>query len=139
MPPWLLPLVPILGVVVGGVLTTGSTLLFERWRARRGQSEALREAYVEFIACAESILHSGKLVTNSHERRLMADTRLKILEKSAERRALVKKVWDAIPTHGTPDDYEWDQCMAGDPEADWPPFREAMKTLQERIRKDLLF
>jgi hypothetical protein len=126
------------GVVVGGLLTTVTNVWLEKWRTRKGQTESLRVAYVEFMACAESILGTAGNMKDLHERRLMADTRLKIAEKSAERRALAQKVWDSIPQAESEDSYEWAALGTTDPNPDWPPFREAMRALQERLRRDLL-
>jgi len=125
-----------IGVVIGGLLTVGSNVALERWRARRGQTEALREAYVEWMACAESILQGGQSLRDTYERRLMANTRLRICERNRE---MAEKVWDSIPEFGSPDKDEWSMLQTSTPDADWPPFREAMNALQERLRKDLLY
>jgi hypothetical protein len=115
-----------IGVVIGGLLTTGSNVWLERRRSRKGQTEVLREAYVEFIACAESILGTAGEMKDLHERRLIADTRLKLAEKSSERRALAQKVWDSIPRSDCEDAHDWQELSSSDPNADWPPFRDDM-------------
>jgi hypothetical protein len=130
---------PLAGVALGWGLTQLSTYLL-RGRERRQRFADLRLAtYAEWAAGIEGQFNAYATQQGSVQKHDVAlcEKRLLLLEADPAIRALIQAVHDAFPALGSAEHGELEMIAHSDPEWEWPPFRDALNRLLERVRRDL--
>jgi hypothetical protein len=124
------------GVALGWGLTYFSSRS-QRRQERRQRLDDLRLAtYAEWMAGIEEhfvAYATQRNMTHTHDVAL-CEKRLLLLEKDPAILALIKAVRAAFPDLGSEAQQEL-EMLANDPEWEWPPFRDAMNQLLERVRQ----
>jgi hypothetical protein len=133
-------LLPLVGVALGWGLQQ-ITSWRQRMRDRQHRVDDLRlSTYAEWMAGMEARFNEYARRQGSPTERhdvSLCEKRLLLLERDPAIRKLVAAVHAAFPNHGSEEQTELEMMAHGDPEWDWPPFRDAMNALLEHARRSL--
>ena len=130
-------ILPLIGVALGWGLTQYSSRQQRRLERRQRVDDLRLATYAEWMAGIEehfSAYATQKDSTQGHDVAL-CEKRLLLLEKDPAIRALVQAVRDAFPAIGSAEHRELEMIAHGDPDWEWPPFRDALNRLLERVRE----
>src|ERR1019366_3304026 len=138
-------LLPLAGAAIGvGGTALGSWLgqrssSEQHGRVRRQQIDDQRLAtYAEWAAGVEAQFNAYASQRGAAQVPDVAicEKRLLLLETNAEIRALIQAVRNTFPAVGSAEQRDLEMMVDGDPDWEYPPFRDAMNRLLDRVRND---